>query len=302
MPQRTVRFYRIVDQNRQAFPNLFPFDDLRNAVRDLNDIEAYIRVGRMELLGSSYDSPIGAGRRPQVALLALDRITRDVHLRIERRRNYRPLQLAADETLAEPTFYSVFDQNVLGVMRNSGTAPGPASFRDYINAGSFFTDPIDVVPLSDANSLRALGEVGTLTKFDFAVGPDVTADVFEQAPLVARVLRHFREQLGNVAVEVVVKISPVGQSSASDSALQQVQNVVTSDAVGFVDRAKITYRRLEDGKADTYDFINEAVAMPIEVDVESSTNQPTERSASEALAAAYNDLYPDIVSALNSLS
>lgn len=301
-PQRTVRFYEVVGEVRQRLPNQLDFDGLSETVRDLPDDQAYVKVGRsMELLGSAYKPPRGAGRKPAVPIMSLDRITRDVRLRIERRRNYRPLALAKDETLAEPTFYSLFDNNVLGVMRNSGSAPGPASFRDYVNKLALFDSDIEIAPLADPNFVRALTDVEILTKFDFAVGADVTADAFRQSSLVAGAIRHVREELGSVAVEVSVKLSPT-QGTTSERALAQVREVVSSDAMAFFEKASIGYRRLEDGRAETYDFLNEAVAQAVDVTLNSDTSQPTEPSAAEALAEAYNELYDDIKSALKSSS
>lgn len=302
MAERTVRFYEIVSEDQQRLPNQLDFDGLRELVRDVPDDEAYVRVARhMELLGSQYKPPRGAGARAAVPLIALDRITRDVRLRIERRRNYRPLTLGKDETLAEPTFYSIFDRNVLGVMRNSGSAPGPASFRDYVNKLNFFDEDIGIAPLADPNIVRALSDVEVLTKFEFAVGADVTADIFGQSDFVAGAIRHVREELGNVAIEVSVKLSPT-QSGASEKALDQVRSFVQSDAMAFVDKASIGYRSIEDGRADTYNFLNEAVALPVEVVLNDDTSQPTEPSAAEAMAEGYNELYDDIQSALKSTS
>lgn len=301
MAERTVRFYELVGEGRERLPNQLDFDGLREAVRDLPDEEAYVQVARMELLGSVYKPPRGAGRMPAVPLISLDRITRDVRLRIERRRNYRPLALAKDETLAEPTFYSLFDNNVLGVMRNSGSAPGPASFRDYVNQLALFDSDIEIAPLADPNILRALTDVEVLTRFDFAVGADVTADAFGQSELVAGAIRHVREELGSVAIEVTIKMSP-SQATTSEKALQEVRGFVNSDAMALVDKASIGYRRLEDGRADTYDFLNEAVAQAVDVVLNDDTSQPTEPSASEALAEAYNELYDDIKSALKATS
>jgi hypothetical protein len=287
MAERTVRFYEIVNENQERLPEQLDYEGLRELVRDVPDDEAYVTVSRMELLGSVYEPPRGAGTKPAVPIIAIDRITRDVRLRIERRRNYRPLTLEQDETLAEPTFYSIFDSNVLGVMRNSGSAPGPASFRDYVNRLNFLDADLAIAPLADVNIVRALTDVEVLTKFEFAVGADVTADVFGESELVSGAIRHVREELGNVAIEVTVKLSP-SQSGASEKALAQVRNFTQSPSIAFVDKASIGYRRLEDGRADTYDFLNEAVALPVDVVLNDDTSQPTEPSAAEAMSQAYN--------------
>lgn len=296
--KRTVRFYEIVNARKERLPEQIPFEGLRNAIRDLDNDEAYVELARMELLGSAYDGPRAVHRSEP--LIALDRITRDVHLRIERRRNYRPLALEEDENLAEPSFFTIFDRNVLGVMRNSGSAPGPASFRDYVNTLGLLTEDIDVVPLADSNSLRALRDVDRLTRVVFAVGADVNAEVFgSSSPLVGGAVRQIRQQLGFVAIEVSLKLSPISGREANELALKEVSSLVTSDSMGYVDKAEIGYKSMDDGRSHSYDFIDEAVATQTEVELNDTLGQPTEASASEAMAEAYDLLYEDIRSALN---
>jgi hypothetical protein len=301
MTDRLVRFYEIVNENGERFPNTLPFEDLQRAVQDLPDEDAYVSVSRMELLGSSYI--VGAGARPGVSLFMLDRITRDVRLRIERRRNYRPLVLDPEETLAEPTFYSIFDRNVLAVMRNSGSAPGPASFRDYINNLKLTGEVgINVVPLVDRNALRAIGDIGTLTRLNIRVGPDATSDLFGQSRTIAGAIRYFRENFGSVGIEVGIRIAPKGQSEISELTVSEVQGLLSSNAFGHMDKAEIAYRSIENGRAQTHDFIQESVATSVSVELSDQTSQPTELSVSQAIAEAYDDLNEDILSTLNATS
>lgn len=300
--QRIIRFHQIVDENKLPFPNNFPFGDLQDTVAGLPDEEAYVRLNGTELLASSWRPRRETGARRQVPLLAIDRITREPQLRIERQRNYRPLVLGSGENLADPTFYSIFDSNVLGVMRTSNLAPGPASFRDYVNHLNMFKPPIAVVPLVDGNAMRALTDIDTLTKMTVAVGPDVGAQAFAGSRMIFDAIRSARRDLGNVTVEVTVKIAPKGQSDAAEEARRQVTNIVTSEALAYVDKAEIKYRRLEDGKAEAHDFIEEVITHAAVIQVDDSTGQPAERSVAEAMAEAYDDLYDDIRSALRPAS
>ncbi|MFK4043036.1 DUF6731 family protein [Nonomuraea wenchangensis] len=297
MAERTVRFYEIISAQKERLAKPFPFEDLRAAITELPDDKAYVPIARMEILGSTYELHERPGAAPQTPLIILDRINRSPSLRIERRRNYRPLILDEDETLAEPTFYSIFDNNVLAVMRNDGSAPGPASFRDYVNK-LISNDPIEISPLVDKNALRALSNVRTLTRFDLEVGPDVVADVFTSSRIIMEPLRVLRRRLGSVGIEVTIKMSPKGSSEASEQMLEDVTSLVTGNGLAYADKAKIGYRRMEDGRARTFDFLSEAVTTTAVVELNTGTQQPTERSASEALAKAYDDLYDDIRSAL----
>jgi hypothetical protein len=300
--QRIIRFYQIVDEKQFPFPNAFPFEELQDLVNGLPDDEAYVQLSRMELLGSSWKPGRGVGARRSVPLLAIDRITRDPQLRIERQRNYRPLVLGNNENLADPSFYAVFNDNVLAVMRTSGLAPGPASFRDYVNYLNVCDPPIAVIPLVDGNAARALAEVGTLTRMTVAVSPDVNAEIFSQSPMIFDAIRSARRNLGSVSVEVSVKIAAKGQSRAAEEAHRQISTLVTSDALGFMDKAEIGYRRLEDGMADTHDFIQEAITKSAIVDLDAQTGQPAEPSVAEAMASAYDSRYDDIRSALRPAS
>lgn len=301
MAERQVRFFEVVTQAREHIGADLAFDELLDEVIQLPDEKAYVQLHSLEVLGSIYQPP-SAIKIPRVPMLMLDRIDRDVRLRIERRRNYRPLALADDETLAEPTFFAMFPRNVLAMMRNSGSSPGVASLRDYINKLELVSEPIEIIPLTDTNAIRALRDVGTMTRFDFAVGADVVADTFDRAPFIRSVIQSFRQELGAVSIEVSVKISPRGASSSAEATRDQVESVVTSPAVAHMSKAAMHYRRLEDGKAQTYDFVNEAVAHTGSVELDPETSKPTEVSASEGIARAYSDLYDDIQASLNSTS
>lgn len=296
--ERIIRFYRIVDENQDPFPNAFPFAELQEAIDALPDTDAYVALNRMELLGSSWSPRPGAGARPSVPMLAIDRITREPQLRIERRRRYRPLVLGEGENLADPTFYSVFADGVLAVLRTSSLAPGAASFRDYVNHLEVVKPSITVIPLVDGNTVRALGQIGTLTRLTVAVGPDVNEDAFSGARMIYDAIHGARNALGSVTVEVSVKIKAKGQSAAAEEAHKELAAIVTSPALGLAEKAYIKYRRLDDGRADTHDFIQEAITQTAVVEIDATTRQPVEASVAEALAVAYNTLYDDIRTAL----
>ncbi|MFD1541542.1 DUF6731 family protein [Nonomuraea guangzhouensis] len=270
----------------------FPFEELRAAISELPDHAAYVKIARMEILGSTHEVSRGAGAKPEVPLVILDRINRAPSVRIERRRNYRPLILEDDETLAEPAFYSIFDNNILAIMRNDGSAPGPASFRDYVNR--LTSEPIEISSLVDRNALRALHNVRTLTKLHIEVGPDVVAEVFSSSRLIAEPLDILRRRLGSVGIEVSLKMSPKGPSDTSEQVLQDVRSLVEGSGLSYVEKAQINYRSLEDGRAKMYDFLSEAVTTSVDVDLDARTNQPTELSAAQSLADAYDKLYEDI--------
>lgn len=299
--EKTVQFYRIVNEDQQPFSKAFPFEDLQDAIDDLEDDQAYVKLNRMELLGSSWKPRMGFGSQRQVSLIALDRITRNPQLRIERQRQYRPLVLGDSENLADPTFYSVFDDSVIGILRISSEAPGPQSLRDYVNHLKIIDPSIAIAPLVDRNALRTLGEVRTLTKFTVRVLPDASEDTFRNSGMIFDAIRSARRNFGGVGVEVSVKIRPTGQNEAAEEAHRQITNVVTTQALAHIDKAQITYRRLEDGKAVTHDFLNELITQSVIVEVDTETGQPAEASVSEAMATAYDALYDDIRSAFHTL-
>jgi hypothetical protein len=301
--ERIIRFYQIVDQEQLPFPNAFPLEDLQDEITKLDDDHAYITLNRMELLGSAWRSGRGAGARRRVPLIAIDRITRNPQIRIERRRHYRPLVLGDGENLADPAFFSVFDDGVIGVLRASNLAPGPASFRDYVNFLEVVKPPIAIVPLVDGNAVRALGDVGTLTKLTVQVGPDVNAEIFNhRSSLIYNAIHNVRQNLGSVTVEVSIKIAATGQAEAAEEAQRQIANIVTSEALGYAEKLQISYRRLEDGRAAFHDFIQEAITQTVVVDLDDDTGQPAESSVSEAMAVAYDTHYDDIRSALRPTS
>jgi hypothetical protein len=187
-------------------------------------------------------------------------------------------------------------------MRNSGSAPGAPSFREYINKLELIEGGIELAPLVDRDALRALREVQTLTKFHLAVGPDVTADVFGEGNMITGLIRHWRQNLGNVGIEVSIRISPKGQEEESEIAFRDIEELATSNAIGYVDKAEIAYRRIEDGRAATFDLLQEAVAQSVEVELDDDSNQPIVLSVAQGMAEAYDELYDEILSALRATS
>jgi hypothetical protein len=303
MAERTVKFYLIVDDQDQPFAAPFPFDDVRTAVSAMGDDVAYVHLsGTVEVLGTAWDPPRGAGAQREVPLLALDRINRTPGIRIERRRNYRPLALRDDETIAEPSFFSIFDNNVLGVMANSGGAPRPTAFRDYINKTSLLGDQnIKLMSLVDRNALRALAEADNVTKFTFAVGTDVVDDVFAPAPTILGMIRAARENLGHVELEISVKVKAVGADQESDALRAEIEHLVSGNALDNLEKAEMSYRRVDDGRADAFDLLGDSLVTQANVDIDDHTNQPTEPAAARGLARAYDSMIDEINSALSSL-
>ena len=302
MAERRIRFYLIVDEQGQRFRNDLPFDDIRDDIRNLPDSEAYVTLPRFEVLGSAYDVTPGAGARPAVPLIALDRITRDPRFRIQRQRNYRPLALDKDETLAEPSFISIFPKNVIGVLRNSGAAPSASSFRDYINSLKILDEQIEILPLADKNAVRALASVDRITKLYFAVGPDVSPEVLQEAPTVSEAIHAVRHRLGHVGVEISIKVSQASGYEASEQALREIRELARGDGLGAVEKASMSYKDTESGRAATYDFLEQSIVTEVAVDISDETSQPTEQSVAEAFAEGYERVYDDVQSSLGSLT
>lgn len=211
--------------------------------------------------------------------------------------------LLEDETLAEPTFYTVFANNVLAVMRNSGGAPTPASFRDYMNRMEILDgQTIGLAPLVDENALRALADARNVTKFTFAVGTDVNDSVFRPSPTIYEMIRAARQNLGHVEVEITVKVRAVGADEESDRLRHEIDTLVRSDETReALSKAEMGYRRVEDGKAAAFDLLGDSLITQTTIELENHTNQPTEAAASAAIANAYDAMIDEIRSAIRSL-
>src|SRR4051794_34071238 len=189
MVQRTVRFFEVLDAHGNQFPDL-DWDELLTGVRRMPNTQAYVRVARMELLGSAFHP--GRGGKRACPMLILDRITREARMRIENQRRYRPLELQEGDTLAEPTHYGLFSGNVVGMLRAGTHTPGPASLRDFINAAGLLDAEVTVKALADLNAMRALGSVGNLTRLEVEMDAASASQVLESQSLLGQVFDTFR--------------------------------------------------------------------------------------------------------------
>ncbi|MBN9099349.1 MAG: hypothetical protein J0I49_14730 [Pseudonocardia sp.] len=297
MAKLIVRFYEILDKNGQQFPDL-DIERLLDTVAAIPNEDAYVKLAKMELLGSTH-APQGAGRAPQCPMIVLDRITREVRMRIENQREYRPLELGDGDTIAEPTHVGMFPRNVVGILRQSGQAPGPASFREFLNASDLLEEEVTVVPLADRNAVRALSNVGRLTKLNIQLDSESATNVLGPSRFLNDAFELFRHNLGRVDVEIIVKMSHKGPAETSDRLLEEIRALQESGALASTEKAEITYRRLEDGRSDSYDFLTEAVAQSVDVEVDEDRLGPSNPRASESIMDAYEKQYEDIMSALN---
>lgn len=298
MSERTVRFYEIVNSERERLPEDINFEDLMYLVQNLPESEAYVSTRTMELLGSVHvpadDGHLFSGS----PVVALDRITRNPRIRIERKRNYRPLILDDDENLAEPTFFSIFPRNVIGVMRNSGSAPSVASIREYLNKIQGAGPGFELMPLVDRNYIRALANIDTLTKVDIEVGPEVVAEVFPENSTIRGQLRALNSSLGAVGFQFQIKMKAKEFAEQSEQMHSELSELVEFGSFVYAERAKIAYKDIETKKMADFDFINESVAVSVSVETDSDTGQPSEQSVSHAMSRAYSDALDDVRSAL----
>jgi hypothetical protein len=231
-------------------------------------------------------------------MIIVDRITRDVRMRIEHGRRYRALELDEGDTIAEPTHVGLFERNVVGIMRQTGQSPGPASLRDFLNY-AVFDEEMTIRPLVDRDALRALAGVGKLTRINLELDADTAAEVGGPANFLADAIRTFKQNLPGVSVELALKFSPNGPEDTSDRALGMVRQLFTRNALGSAQRANIKYRRIEDDRSDSFDFLAQAVAQEVEVEIDSAGGGPSNARVSEAIREAYDKQYEDILSALD---
>lgn len=302
MALRTVRFFQIVDQDFKRFEGQFPASAAREAIRNLTDELAYMHLSEnIEVVGSAVDADLRA--QPQRAhMIVLDRITREPHLRIERQRVSRPLILGEGENLAEPTFFAIYDNNVLGVMRNSGTAPSQSHLREYINQLQILDQPIAIAPLIDRGRMRALQSIDRIRKVTFAVGKDAVLDLLPEDSAVRRINRAVREEIGHVSLEVSVKLEASTPEEVAEGLRDELRTLTTDENIDRFSKLEMTYKQLENGRVAAFDFIREALVTQTDVDVAPVTQQPTEDSAAEHLHSAYEELYDEINATLRDLS
>ncbi len=258
MAQRSVQFFHLVDEDGYYFPNELPTERILEYVEDLNDEQAYwySRTARMELLGDVY----WTSDRDKTPMLILNRITRDVRLRLERQRTFRDFKLDEGENLADPAFVAFFPRNVVGIMR-AGAAPGAARLAEYVNKVVPFPKPVRVDPLRMPDTVQQLQQESELiTAFEFRMPGSVgQLERSGTPPFVRDVLEDTLRGVGtpkSVAVRVV--LDPRGNvQEQSDRLLSTASALMSGPGGDLVEVAKVNYRRSDDGGADELDLLKQ---------------------------------------------
>lgn len=252
----------------QHFVSQFPFTYVGNSINALPEIDAYVELQSMEVLGNFYIPATGIGN--QVPIITLDKITRDPQIRIENHRVMRPFVLAGDENLAEPTFYSFFPNNVLAVMRNGQASPTTSSIRDYVNHLQLRGVPeIDVIPLVDRERLATFADMAKVKKFTFAVGSQVNASVFNDSISIKKIIADVRQNLGFVEIEMTIKASDGSENQTSENVKSLIGGLLNnSEAMDSLGKAQVSYVSEESGTTQVFDFLSEMIVMQIELETD----------------------------------
>jgi len=299
--KRNIKFFLIVDELGEIFEDEFPLVSVGEQIEEIPEADSYIELRTMTVLGTFYNPPIGS--RSYVPMIMVDSIDANPQIRVETHRIMTPLPLGTDQNIAEPTYFSVFPNNVLAVMRNKSSSPMVSTFRDYINKLELpGLSKISIIPLVDKERLIAFQDIKRVKKFTFAVGRDINSAVFEDATGVKSIIDKVRDNFGQVDFEIVLKPSNDPGNNSPGIIKNTINQLLHRDqSVDLLNKASVSYVSEEFGSSLEYDFLREMITMEVNLEP-GETGLLSPEAVSREMKHAHRQLLPQIDIALESLT
>ncbi|SNR35722.1 hypothetical protein SAMN06272737_1048 [Blastococcus mobilis] len=293
MSSRRVRFYEILSDDGQR---LQPVDLERHffdVVASLPDnaTEHWQNEYGLRVRGRVYRAPEGAGARARNDLIVLDRVHREPNFNYVQGGTYSEHRFPDPDTeFAEPKFLAFFERNLVATFTSGLRMTAVEACLNTWRAARSLA-PIQFVPVVDTDRLTHMAKADSVGKLWLQLPADVARRIYDQrGTTLGRFLRSRAQREGRVGVELQIDIS---DRDASDELRDELaflmEDDVFSEIVDQEDTQVVATYYTEDSKAPhSHNFLGQALAITVQVEVPEPELGPQLWSASEALVEAFN--------------
>jgi len=293
MAEARVFFYRMV--NADTGMRLTKDIDAHQLLVDIEKLEKGARrikaSNNEELVGVQWWGPADQST-PDLFVLA--KIRRGGLPAIELDGQFRNLQLAEGEGLAEPTHAAFYKGNIVAVVK-SGYSPSHLRVAEWLNTVLKVTPEVRLDPIIRTNVRARLAEVDEVTALTVRYDTDQMSRLKEKSSRLWGALDAIRGDYGGLEATLVLKPRRGSTPDQSAKLLEDAESLVLDVEPGanpeFL-RAEMNFRNSETEKADTINFIQDrlTVRVPIEQKVLDDETAVLSRSASRGIQAAYDQV------------
>lgn len=285
--KRTLSFYECLDDFGARVPQI-SWADILNVIENLNAAGAVYTARD----ASSYHGRVYRSRRGVDAfdLLVVSKIRERGWPSQFLGGRYSDLQLPSGAALAESTHVAFFDRNVAAVMRGA-EAPFPARIESYLmDKVDFGENALLLKPLLHPDVSARMANAEYVRKFTMKLPSSQAEQLPAGARTLRRILRVTRERYGSVEVELTIKIPTTGADQESDRMLGEIQAIIDAGTLSILEKAKMTFVDRTSDVGAELDFLNERLAMTVEVELSGKSNTVQDASAADALWTSYDAL------------
>lgn len=284
MPERTVHFYRIVDELGDELPHDFASHNVVGTLEALDphagDAHQTTSDGR-RLFGRVLDNPPNGPH-----FLSLYEIRHSDLPSIERGGDIEDLDLVADAGLAEGIHACFFPRSVVGILYNHY---GPRSNRlaDYMNHKANLAPKIALQPLIRADVLAQLEDLKQINLLDLKV-PVSEAALLQQnhRGLYSTIMS--AQQLATSRSVVLALGLDRRNEDATNGVKRLIRSLVQRGRAGSFDRLKVRGVNRWTESSEMIDILAEKIAVKKEVRTRSDESRTVaDDSAREAIGNAY---------------
>jgi hypothetical protein len=290
---RRVRFYEVRAEDGQRVAQIDYEKHFFDVVAGLPEemAEHWSSGTGLRARGRTYLPPESTGPKPRVPLVIVDRVHRMPEFKYVRGGIYSDHAFDdPDKEFAEPKFLAFFERNVVATFTSGLRMPVVEACLNTWRARAHLPPVafVHVVDFERLERLRRIDEVGRLT---ITLPSEVAGAIYrERDTPIAQLFRSRSPRQSVVTLSLDVDLSDeVGSQELKDELAflledDEVYERIASNSASVVEA---TYYEEDSSRPTSHNFLGQALAVSVRVDVPEPEKGPEPHHASEALAAAY---------------
>lgn len=287
---RTVRFFEVTDIAGDRFDDEFDIDDWLDRLASRSDSGRILSTRTGE-----FHSRIWSNDR--MMSLSIWRANDDTPELVNRQTaQYQDLALDADQTFSETSHALFFDRNVVGFVRHNH-GPFPGRLAQYLQDRLDLDPPIALTPLLfTATMERFQNDVEYARQMSIRMPAHAEASMGSGS--LRQLMRNVRERYGDVDVTLSIQVNSGRRGDRNEEGSRAVQrdlaDLLSGGAAQHLEKAQLKYRSAETERGDVIDFLQDRIAMAVEMPIEGMSAAGARVPVRNAVRDAYERLRPDI--------
>lgn len=178
---------------------------------------------------------------------------------IEENGKRKPLKLSGSQGLFEPSHFSIFNNNVLGMEYNL-YGPKTAAFKDYIlKKADSLIDDVEITPIPRSDLDNLINSLGEVRLFDIAILPEFVEQIKKLDENLHAAFKQMKSFNHSRKIELVLKPSEESQSGIERFLGNFKQHKKDEELTDSLEKLKVKARNAITERIEWFDLLDSLV-------------------------------------------